>query len=262
MPISAPRRPHFPATREGSMSSYTSDASDRRRVCPKIVEVVKEWLLNSIGGKIGMIEEEIVNHGPLLAADQTRHFSVIARGWAYKNDTSSYSMGEKQFTCAIKSRLTFWMIGRIASFLEEEADAEANPFGRWESGTRIGLCLRILRFFWDLPMLMGATTHRDRGQEVNRGYRERVMRDLARLVYRLACKRDSWERTAVSLIVAGLFSAECEGQHGAEQRETDSECRWLQRAKFQRTKITCFHVPIAGARMSNSLVARRCCSVL
>lgn len=77
------------------MSSYTSDASDRRRVCPKIVEVVKEWLLDSIGGKIGMIEEEIVNHGPLLAADQTRHFSVIARDWAYKNDTSSHSMGKE-----------------------------------------------------------------------------------------------------------------------------------------------------------------------
>lgn len=31
------------------------------------------------------------------------------------------------------------MMGRIASFLDDDADAEAKPFGRCESGTRIGL---------------------------------------------------------------------------------------------------------------------------
>ena len=44
------------------------------------------------------------------------------------------------------------MIGKIASVLDDEDDAEASPFGRCESGTRTGLCRRIDRFFCDLPM--------------------------------------------------------------------------------------------------------------
>ena len=35
---------------------------------------------------------------------------------------------------------------------EGDAEADARPFGRWESGTRMGLCLRILLFFCDFPM--------------------------------------------------------------------------------------------------------------
>lgn len=47
---------------------------------------------------------------------------------------------------------TFCMIGKMASFFVEASAAEASPFGRCESGTRTGLCLRIDRFFCDLPM--------------------------------------------------------------------------------------------------------------
>jgi hypothetical protein len=52
----------------------------------------------------------------------------------------------------IKETRTFWMIGRIAWFLVEAAEAAARPVGRWLSGTRTGLCLRIALFFCDLPM--------------------------------------------------------------------------------------------------------------
>lgn len=47
------------------------------------------------------------------------------------------------------NQLTFWMIGSTAStfsFWEEDA-AGARPFGICESGTRIGLCLRMAFFF-------------------------------------------------------------------------------------------------------------------
>ena len=46
------------------------------------------------------------------------------------------------------------MIGRMASFLDDEADADASPCDKCESGTRIGLCRRIARFFCDFPMLV------------------------------------------------------------------------------------------------------------
>lgn len=47
------------------------------------------------------------------------------------------------------------MIGRRDSFfaVEVDADAEARPCCRCESGTRIGLCRRIARFFCVLPIL-------------------------------------------------------------------------------------------------------------
>ena len=44
-------------------------------------------------------------------------------------------------------------MGRISFDLEEDWDADASPLGRCESGTRMGLCLRITFFFWDLPMV-------------------------------------------------------------------------------------------------------------
>lgn len=43
-------------------------------------------------------------------------------------------------------------MGNIASPLDEEAEAEARPLGRCESGTRTGLCRLIWRFFCDFPM--------------------------------------------------------------------------------------------------------------
>jgi hypothetical protein len=45
-------------------------------------------------------------------------------------------------------------MGRTASVLVEEEEAADSPFGMWESGTRIGLCLRIDFFFCDLPMVV------------------------------------------------------------------------------------------------------------
>lgn len=45
------------------------------------------------------------------------------------------------------------MMGKIASFFEEDEAADARPFGKCESGTRIGLCRRIARFFCDFPIL-------------------------------------------------------------------------------------------------------------
>jgi hypothetical protein len=50
---------------------------------------------------------------------------------------------------------TFSMTGRTASFfaVEVDADAEARPCCRCESGTRIGLCRRIARFFCVLPIV-------------------------------------------------------------------------------------------------------------
>lgn len=44
------------------------------------------------------------------------------------------------------------MMGSTASVLLDEEDAAARPLGRCESGTRIGLCRRMARFFCDLPM--------------------------------------------------------------------------------------------------------------
>ena len=48
--------------------------------------------------------------------------------------------------------VTFWMIGKIAFVLEDDDSADARPFGKCESGTRMGLCRRIARFFCDLPI--------------------------------------------------------------------------------------------------------------
>lgn len=47
------------------------------------------------------------------------------------------------------------MTGRTASFfaVEVDADAEVRPCCKCESGTRIGLCRRIARFFCVLPIL-------------------------------------------------------------------------------------------------------------
>ena len=45
-------------------------------------------------------------------------------------------------------------MGKMASVLAEVDEAEARPFGRCESGTRIGLCLRIDFFFCDFPMIV------------------------------------------------------------------------------------------------------------
>lgn len=44
---------------------------------------------------------------------------------------------------------TFLMMGSTASVLslDEEEAAAARPFGRCESGTRMGLCRRMARFF-------------------------------------------------------------------------------------------------------------------
>lgn len=44
------------------------------------------------------------------------------------------------------------MIGNTASFFGEDEAADSRPFGRCESGTRMGLCRRIDRFFCDLPI--------------------------------------------------------------------------------------------------------------
>ena len=44
------------------------------------------------------------------------------------------------------------MMGKIASVLVEDEDAEARPFSKCESGTLTGLCRRINRFFCDLPI--------------------------------------------------------------------------------------------------------------
>jgi len=49
-------------------------------------------------------------------------------------------------------RRTFWMMGITASFFGEVEATDARPFGRCESGTRMGLCRRIDRFFCDLPI--------------------------------------------------------------------------------------------------------------
>jgi hypothetical protein len=65
-----------------------------------------------------------------------------------KSNINLKSLAEAQ-----KAR-TLCKIGRISFDLEDDSDAEARPFGRWESGTRIGLCLRITFFFCDLPMLI------------------------------------------------------------------------------------------------------------
>jgi hypothetical protein len=42
---------------------------------------------------------------------------------------------------------TFLMMGNTASVLLDEDEAESRPCGRCESGTRMGLCRRIDRFF-------------------------------------------------------------------------------------------------------------------
>ncbi len=43
--------------------------------------------------------------------------------------------------------MTFCIIGKIASDLEEAELAEARPFGMCESGTRMGLWRRMARCF-------------------------------------------------------------------------------------------------------------------
>lgn len=57
-------------------------------------------------------------------------------------------------TITYQFRRTFCMMGKIASFLEEDEAADARPFGRCESGTRIGLCLRMAFFFCDFPIVI------------------------------------------------------------------------------------------------------------
>ncbi len=49
---------------------------------------------------------------------------------------------------------TFWMIGRTASFFEDDLTAASRPWGRCESGTRTGLCRRIAFFFCALPIVV------------------------------------------------------------------------------------------------------------
>jgi hypothetical protein len=44
------------------------------------------------------------------------------------------------------------MIGNTASFFGEDEAADSRPLGRCESGTRMGLCRRIDRFFCDFPI--------------------------------------------------------------------------------------------------------------
>jgi hypothetical protein len=44
------------------------------------------------------------------------------------------------------------MMGKISLDFDDDWYADARPFGRCKSGTRIGLCLRIAFFFWDLPI--------------------------------------------------------------------------------------------------------------
>ena len=49
--------------------------------------------------------------------------------------------------------ITFCIIGKIASLLDDDEAADARPFGKCESGTRIGLCRLMARFFCALPIL-------------------------------------------------------------------------------------------------------------
>jgi hypothetical protein len=63
---------------------------------------------------------------------------------------------------------TFFMMGSTASVLLDEDDAAARPFGMCESGTRMGLCRRIDRFFCDLPMAELRTFCDFRAQSISR----------------------------------------------------------------------------------------------
>ena len=57
-------------------------------------------------------------------------------------------------------------MGRIASCFDEDEEADARPFGRCESGTRIGLCRRIERFFCDFPMTEDDTRYQKSNKAV------------------------------------------------------------------------------------------------
>lgn len=67
--------------------------------------------------------------------------------------------------------VTFWMMGKIASVLDEDEAAEASPFGKCESGTRTGLCRRIERFFCDLPIVQRSVYIPGRNRMVNPGWK-------------------------------------------------------------------------------------------
>ena len=60
------------------------------------------------------------------------------------------------------------MMGSTASVLLDEDDAAARPFGMCESGTRMGLCRRIVRFFCDLPMAESGTFCGFRSQSISK----------------------------------------------------------------------------------------------
>lgn len=64
---------------------------------------------------------------------------------------SNYNANEFPYT-DLAIRRTFWMIGNTASFLGEDEAADSRPLGRCESGTRMGLCRRMDRFFCDFPI--------------------------------------------------------------------------------------------------------------
>lgn len=66
----------------------------------------------------------------------------------------------------VNMKTTLWMIGKIASFFEDDEAADARPFGRWESGTRMGLCRRIARFFCDLPIFRWISRSRNGESQV------------------------------------------------------------------------------------------------
>jgi len=73
------------------------------------------------------------------------HLRSVASG------LSNYNANEFPHMDLVR-RHTFWMIGNTASFFGEDEAADSRPLGRCESGTRIGLCRRIDRFFCDFPI--------------------------------------------------------------------------------------------------------------
>ena len=44
-------------------------------------------------------------------------------------------------------------MGKMASLFDDDEVADARPLGKCESGTRIGLCRLMARFFCALPIL-------------------------------------------------------------------------------------------------------------
>jgi hypothetical protein len=88
-------------------------------------------------------------HSPSEMKPPEIHDAYVHKRSVYKGMGVALRSAEIPQAAKEKEKMTrtFLMMGSTASVLLEEEEAAARPFGRCESGTRMGLCRRMDRFF-------------------------------------------------------------------------------------------------------------------